>query len=97
MTWQQGLLRVAADRSVTGQMLSVLLVILATIDFGSSTSITQAEIALRLKMKRQNVNLTINRLVASGIISKRTEGGKIIGYRVNEHFGYLDDANYQAD
>jgi len=56
MTWQQGLLRVAADRSVTGQMLRVLLVILATISVGSGSSITQAEIALILKMKRQNVN-----------------------------------------
>lgn len=52
MTWSQGLPRVAADRSVTGQRLRVLLVILATISVGTSSSITQAEIALRLKMKR---------------------------------------------
>jgi len=52
MTWSQGLLRVAADLEVTGQMLRVLLVILATISVGSGSSITQAEIALRLKIKR---------------------------------------------
>ena len=56
MTWSQGLLRVAADREVTGQMLRVLLVILATIEVGQGTSITQAEIALILKPEEALVN-----------------------------------------
>lgn len=88
MSWEKGLLTIAGDRDVTGEMLRVLLVLLAKVEVGSSTLITQAEIARILGMKRQNVSKAINRLVAKGIISKRIESGKILGYRVVDHFGY---------
>jgi DNA-binding MarR family transcriptional regulator len=88
MTWEEGLIAVARDREVTGEMLRVLLVILAKRETSESTNLSQAEIAGILFMKRQNVSAAINRLVAKGIIKKRTEGGKLVGYRVEEYFGF---------
>lgn len=88
---------VARDREVTAETLRVLLVILATAEVDKSTSISQAEMARILGMKRQNVNFAISKLVAKGIISKRIEGGKIFGYRVNEYFGYRPEGKPNND
>lgn len=79
----------ARDRDVKSEMYRVLFVILgaATLE-GYSTSISQSEIATVLDMAPQNVNCALKRLVTKGIISKRVEGGKLVGYRINEFFGY---------
>lgn len=84
MNSKEWLIGIACDREVTGEMLRVLLVVLATLETSSSSPVSQAEIGELLGMKRQNVNQAINRLVRKGILEKRVQGGKITGYRIRE-------------
>ena len=87
MTWEEGLIAVARDREVTGEMLRVLLVILARRDTSQSTSLSQGEIAEILTMKRQNVSAAINRLVAKGITALRVE--VFTRYPVEESYNFI--------
>ena len=88
MTWEEGLIAVARDREVTGEMLRVLLVILVKRETSEkSTSLSQGEIAEILTMKRQNVSAAINRLVAKGITALRVE--VFTRYRLEESYNFI--------
>lgn len=81
MTLTEWLLRIARDRELRGEDLRVLLVLMAHADIDTAR-VTQGEIARILGLRESNVSRAIRKLCARDIIEKRTQAGKLIGYRL---------------
>jgi len=79
--YQDWLEAIALDKEIRGKDLRVLMLLLSTAE-GSSTEISQAEISKKLGMKSSNVSRAISNLCSRGVIEKKRQGGKIIGYRL---------------
>jgi DNA-binding MarR family transcriptional regulator len=87
MTWGEGFLRVAQDKDIKGETYRVLFTIIGIANGQSFADIAQAEIAAILTMTPRSVNRAIKLLEQKQIISKRYEGGKLVGYRISQYFG----------
>ena len=70
---------IANNRELKGQDLRVLLVLIANIDY-LNVDISQVEIGKKLKIKKQSVNKSIQKLQKLGLIEKRFLSGKLVGY-----------------
>ncbi len=86
-TWKEGFRRIARDRSITGEALRVLLVVLSAIEEGYFSSVTPREIGRILDIHEPSVRRAVRCLVEKGIIRKRHEQGKLVGYEIVEFFG----------
>ena len=70
---------IANNLELKGQDLRVLLVLIANIDY-LNVDISQVEIGKKLKIKKQSVNKSIQKLQKLGLIEKRFLSGKLVGY-----------------
>ncbi len=86
-TWKEGFRRIARDHSITGEALRVLLVVLSFIEEGYFSSVTPREIGRILDIHDPSVRRAVRCLVEKGIMRKRYESGKLVGFEVVEHFG----------
>jgi DNA-binding MarR family transcriptional regulator len=86
-TWKEGFRRIARDRSITGEALRVLLVVLSSIEEGYFSSVTPREIGQILNVHDPSVRRAVRCLVEKGVMRKRYESEKLVGFEVVEHFG----------
>ncbi len=86
-TWKKGLLRIARDSAISGESLRVLLVLIASVEYGYFSPVTPAVIAKTLDRRPSNVKRAVRPLVEKGIVRKRYEAGKLVGYEIVEFFG----------
>jgi len=87
MTFQDSLAIIATDEDMTGQILKVMILLMANLEFENYITIKQVEIANKLKMDKSDVSKAMRLLVDKGIILKVKEGGTA-GYKLNPHYGW---------
>ena len=83
-TWKEKLLTLLRDKRITGLGLRILLLLHASVEYGSFSSTTPAKIARVLDIHESSVKRSIRHLVESGLLKKRYESGKLIGYEILE-------------
>jgi DNA-binding MarR family transcriptional regulator len=87
-TWKEKLLALLRDKRLTGSGLKILLLLYASVEYGSFAPITPARIARLLGTQESSVKRSIKGLVENGIVNKRYESGKLVGYEIVEFFAY---------
>ena len=90
-TMNQDALDILAD-NLRGSEFRVLMKLLKWLDYENLIQIQQNEIADELKMEKQNVNRSINKLIDVGILLKGPKIGKSCSYRLNPNFGWKGTA-----
>ncbi len=90
-TMNQDALDILAD-NLKGSEFRVLMKLLKWLDYENLIQIQQNEIADELKMEKQNVNRSINKLIDVGILLKGPKIGKSCSYRLNPNFGWKGKA-----
>lgn len=96
MARQDGLLRLALEKDLTGQDLKVLLVYLACVDFENYIQVEQKWIADYLGMRPQHVYRSTKKLVETRILNEGEKIGHHRTYRLNEFYGWKGDSrNFQ--
>jgi len=94
-TMNQDALDILAD-NLRGSEFRVLMKLLKWLDYENLIQIQQIEIAQELKMEKQHVNRSINKLIEVGILLKGPKIGKSCSYRLNPNFGWKGTAkNHQ--
>lgn len=88
MARQEGFLRLAKDKDLTGEDLRVLHVYFGNLDFENFIQISQQAIADYLEMHKQNVSRSTKKLVDKGILIEGTKVGKHNTYRLNPFYGW---------
>lgn len=90
-TMNQEALDILAD-NLRGSEFRVLMKLLKWLDYENLIQVQQNEIADELKMEKQNVNRSINKLIDVGILLKGPKIGKSCSYRLNPNFGWKGTA-----
>lgn len=83
-TWNEKLLSVLRDKRLTGLSLRILLLMYASVEYGAFSPVTPAQIARLLDLHESSVKRSIRDLVERGVVKKRYESGKLIGYEILE-------------
>ncbi len=96
-TWKRGLLRIAKDSSINGESLRVLLVLVSFVEYGHFSPIIPAEIGRVLGKRPSNVRRAVKTLLEKGIVKKRCEAGKLVGYEIVEFFGEDKESGFLED
>ena len=86
-TSRERLITLLKDKRVTGLGLRILLLLYASVEYGAFSPITPAAIARVLELHESSVKRSIRDLVESGVLKKRYESGKLVGYEITEFFG----------
>jgi DNA-binding transcriptional ArsR family regulator len=86
MAMQEGFIHIA-KLGLTGEQLSVLMLVFGKLDFENWLRVSQQEIADQLGMKRPNVTRSMSVLVEKGIIHKGPKVGTSCTYRLDPSFG----------
>jgi DNA-binding transcriptional ArsR family regulator len=86
MAMQEGFTHIA-KLGLTGEQLSVLMIIFGKLDFENWLKMSQQEIADQLGMKKPNVSRSMAVLVEKGIIHKGPKVGTSCTYRLDPSFG----------
>lgn len=68
--------------------LAVFMAILAKVEFGNDFLLSQAKLGRKLGMQRQNVQRSIKRLIAMGIILEGEKEGQNRTYQLNPNIGW---------
>lgn len=88
MARQEGFLRLAKEKDLTGTDLRVLNVYFGNLDFENYIQISQQAIADYLEMKKENVCRSTKKLVEKGILIEGGKVGKHNTYRLNPFYGW---------
>jgi hypothetical protein len=91
MTRQEGFLRLAKDKDLTGSDLRVLHVYLGKLDFENFIRISQQEVADYLDMKKSNVSVSTRKLINKKIILEGPRVGRSSTFRINPFYGWKGD------
>lgn len=91
MQMQDALEPLAAEK-LPGRTLSVLLFLLARLDWQNWVHVNQSQIAERLKMHQPDVSRAMRQLEKRGILTRGPRGGKVITYRLDPHFAWKGEA-----
>lgn len=70
----------------------VLMALMAKLDFENLIQVPQVELAVKLKMKRPNINRSMKRLVELGVILEGPKIGRSKTYRLNPNIGWKGSA-----
>lgn len=81
-TEKERLLRVLKDKRITGQGLRIVLLLAVSTEYGWYSPLTPAQIARLLELHESSVKRSIRDLVEDGILRKRYESGKLVGYEI---------------
>ncbi len=87
-TSQEKLISVLKDKRLTGLGLRIVLLMCASVEYGAYAPLTPAEIARVLELHESSVKRSLKDLVEKGIVKKRYESGKLVGYEIVEFFAY---------
>jgi DNA-binding MarR family transcriptional regulator len=88
MMFQDGLTKLAKDRSLTQQQLRVLLYLMGKLDFENYIHMPQREIAEAIGMARPHVSTAIRQLVRRGILHNGPVVGRVGTLRLSPTFGW---------
>lgn len=88
MTFQDGLVRLAQDRSLNQQQLRVLLYLMGKLDFENYIHLPQTAIAEALSMQRTHVSSAIAGLVRKGILVRGPSVGRVGTMRLSPGLGW---------
>jgi len=83
---------VALSQELSGEDLRVFLVLAGQVDFENLLVVNQAEIARKMGWLRNNVNRSIKRLIALGVLFEGPRIGTSRSYRFNPEFGWKGTA-----
>jgi len=89
---QNAIQRVALDPSLTGEDLRVFNFLVGEVDFENLLVVNQAEIARKMGWQRQNIQRSIKRLIAVGVLFEGPKIGINRSYRFNPEFGWKGTA-----
>jgi hypothetical protein len=93
MATQDGFLRLAKEKDLTGQDYKVLLIYLSNLDFENFLQISQSWIATDLEIPKQRIYESTKKLVEKGILIKGLKVGKHQTYRLNAFYGWKGKAD----
>jgi DNA-binding transcriptional ArsR family regulator len=88
MTFQDAFIRLAADRTIKGEQLRVLLYLIGKLDFENWIHVPQAEIADVLEMRASNVSRSIAALTAKGLLTRGPKLGRVVTLRLSLNVGW---------
>ena len=88
MTFQDAFVKLAADRTIKGEQLRVLLFLMGRLDYENWIHVPQSEICDRLGMKPANVSRTIAALTAKGLLTKGPKLGRVVTLRLSFNVGW---------
>jgi len=88
MTFQDGLLKLATDKSVTGEQWRVLAYLMGRLDFENYIHLPQQELCDKLGMQPSNVSRAIAGLTTKGVIVKGPRVGRVGTLRLNPGLGW---------
>lgn len=88
MARQEGFLRLAKDKDLTGTDRRVLDVYFGNLDFSNFIQISQQAIADYLEMKQEHVSRSTRKLIDKGILVEGTKVGRHNTYRLNPFYGW---------
>jgi predicted transcriptional regulator len=93
MMRQEGCLRLAKEKDLTGADRRVLDILWGNVDYENYIQIDQQAIANDLEMRKQHVSRSINKLIEKGILIKGTKVGRHNTYRLNPFYGWKGKAD----
>lgn len=93
MARQEGFLRLAKDKDLTGTDRRVLDVYFGNLDFENFIQISQQAIADYLEMKKQHVSTSTKKLIEKGILIEGKKVGRHNTYRLNPFYGWKGKAD----
>ena len=88
MTFQNSLVKLSKDKTVTGEQLRVLLFLMGKLDFENYIHVPQVDVARALEMQPSNVSRAIAALTAKGVLVRGPKLGRVVTYRLSSGFGW---------
>jgi hypothetical protein len=88
MTFQDAFVKLAADRTIKGEQLRVLLYLMGRLDYENWIHVPQVEICEKLGMKPANVSRTIAALTSKRLLTKGPKLGRIGTLRLSLNLGW---------
>ena len=88
MSFQDAFIKLAADRTIKGEQLRVLLYLIGKLDFENWVHVPQAEIADVLGMTAPQVSRSIAALTAKGLLTRGPKLGRVGTLRLSLNVGW---------
>ena len=88
MTFQDGLVRLATDKSITGEQWRVLAFLMGRLDFENYIHLPQQTVCDALEMKAPNVSRAIAELVKKGVLTRGPKVGRVNTLRLSPGLGW---------
>lgn len=88
---QNGMLKIAADKDLTGQQLRVFLYVTAKMDFENFLRVRQEDIAQELDMQKADVSRAMKALEKKGVLQRGPKVAQSYTWRMNPNYGYKGD------
>ena len=85
---QEGMEKLAKDRSFTGEMWRVWAFLLSKLGFENWIVLPQSEIAKELGMQKQHVSRAINKFLDRGMLLKGPKMGRTFAYKLNSRYAW---------
>ena len=85
------------DSDLDGTTFRVLHKLIGILDMDNLIAINQAELATRMKLQKQNLNRSIKKLLAEGIIIEGAKLGQHKSYRLNAYYGWKGSTENHAN
>lgn len=98
MTFQDGLVRLAQDRSITGEQWRVLAFLMGKLDFENYIHVPQTAVCEALDLKAPHVSRAITELVRKGVLVRGPKVGQVGTLRLSPGLGWKGRVrNLQAE
>jgi DNA-binding MarR family transcriptional regulator len=81
-TYDERLLSILQDKRLSAQGLRIIILLHASVEFGSFAPLCPAQIARLLHADPSSVKRTLRKLVEIGYIKKRHQSEKLVGYEM---------------
>lgn len=88
MTFQDGLVRLAQDRSITGEQWRVLAFLMGKLDFENYIHVPQTAVGEALGLKAPNVSRAVAELVRKGVLVRGPKVGQVGTLRLSPGLGW---------
>jgi DNA-binding MarR family transcriptional regulator len=88
MTFQDGLIKLARDKSLTQHQWRVLAYLMGRLDFENYIHLPQVEVATALEMAAPHVSAAIRELLQKGILIRGPKVGRVATLRLSDNLGW---------
>lgn len=88
---QNSMMKIAADKELTGQQLRVFLYLTGKMDFENFLRIRQEDIAKELDMQKADVSRAMKLLETKGVLQRGPKVAQSYTWRMNPNYGYKGD------